>query len=243
MTIKGIIFDLGSTLIRFSGDWKITDQTGAEAMSNWFKKKRIKHDQKAFVDAFLSERAAGFVVAQQTDMEVTTTASLEKTIKKMNMSDQAVPLISDAIKIYLEAESKSWFCYDDTIPTLKMLKRQGYFMGLYSNAMDDPFVQRLVNQYRLRPLLSPTFSSAGLGWRKPKAEPFQLIAERWEIPTNEIVVVGDNLRTDILGAQNAGMAGILITKNEAASNVDYRHIKPTITIPSLATLPGVLGKL
>ena len=243
MTIKGIIFDLGSTLIKFGGDWKITDQTGAKAMSDWFKKKRVKHDQKTFVDTFLSKRNAGFVLARQTDMEVTITASLEKTIKKLDMPAQAIPLISDAIKLYLEAESKSWSCYVDTLPTLKMLKRQGYYMGLYSNATDDPFVQRLVNLHRLRPLLSPTFSSAGLGWRKPKAKPFQLISERWEIPTNEIVVVGDNLRADILGAQNAGMASVLVTQNEAASNVDYRHIKPTVTIPSLATLPGVLGQL
>ena len=46
--IKGIIFDLGSTLIKFEGNWQTTDREGAEAMATWYlKKKHIKLDGDA----------------------------------------------------------------------------------------------------------------------------------------------------------------------------------------------------
>ena len=43
--IKGIIFDLGSTLMRFTGDWEAVSREGVEAMATWYlKKKHISMD-------------------------------------------------------------------------------------------------------------------------------------------------------------------------------------------------------
>jgi putative hydrolase of the HAD superfamily len=114
---------------------------------------------------------------------------------------------------------------------------------LYSNATDDKLIQRLVNQGGLRPWLSPTFSSAGWGWRKPKPEPFQLIARRWGFSPAEVVMVGDTLMADIQGAQNAGMPGILVTMDEAPSNAANRHIQPTAVAETLSALPEIIAQL
>jgi putative hydrolase of the HAD superfamily len=114
-------------------------------------------------------------------------------------------------------------------------------LGLLSNATDDLFVQRLVNRLDLRPWLSPTFSSAGLGLRKPKREPFDLILSRWNLPPGSVVVVGDTLNADILGAHNSGMRGILITADEAPRNDEFREtIVPDGTIAALGELPGLI---
>ena len=100
-----------------------------------------------------------------------------------------------------------------------------------------------INDNKLRPELSATFSSAAKGWRKPKPDGFHLIARRWQLPAEAIVVVGDTLNADILGAENAGMKSILVTMHEALSNRDHAHIKPTAVAGSLSALPEIIARL
>ncbi len=242
--IKGIIFDLGHTLVRFTGDWETVKRQGAEAMATWyFKKKHIKIDAPGLVEAFIREREAGRQIAYQTQTEVVAQQSLRDALETIGAPASTKSLVEAAIKVYFGPEEATWQSYPDTLDTLKLLKTQGYRLGLYSNATDDPFIQRLVNRNGLRPWLSPTFSSAGWGWRKPKREPFDLIARRWGLPPQEIVVVGDTLPADILGAQNAGMHSILVTMDEARANADHRHIRPTTVAGGLSELPGIIAEL
>jgi FMN phosphatase YigB (HAD superfamily) len=63
------------------------------------------------------------------------------------------------------------------------------------------------------------------------------------LPPEQIVVVGDTLNADILGAQNAGMTGVLAAMDEASSNNSHRHIQPTAVIQSLSELPELIGRL
>ena len=236
--IKGIIFDLGSTLIRFNGNWDAICREGVEVMAVWYlKKKHIKLDASALIETFLSERAAGWERARQTQTEITAQQSLRCALQKIGAPETTENLIEPALKIYFGPEESAWQSYPDAAETLKLLQSQGYRLGLYSNATDDALVQRLVNQCGLRPWLSPTFSSAGWGWRKPKRELFDLIATRWGLPASEIAVVGDTLEADILGAQNAGMHSILVTMDENPSNTDNGYIKPTVVAASLSELP------
>ena len=94
-----------------------------------------------------------------------------------------------------------------------------------------------------RPWLSPTFSSAGWGWRKPKPEAFDLIARRWDLSPAEIVMVGDTLNADILGAHRAGMHSILVTMDEAFSNDENRHIQPEAVADRLSILPAIIAQI
>lgn len=242
--IKGIIFDMGYTLLRFTGDWKIVTQEGAEAMAMWyFKKKRIRLDASALIEAFFNERIAGFEKASRTQTEVLAQECLHNALESIDAPASTRRLVEAAIKIYFEPEEAAWQSYPDAVDTVKLLRDQGYRLGLYSNATDDAFVQRLINRSRLRPGLSPVFSSAKWGWRKPKPEPFELIAGRWRLSPQEIVVVGDTLNADILGAQNAGMHSILMTIDEADSNDDNRHIQPTAIADSLSDLSQIIAQL
>lgn len=242
--IKGVIFDLGHTLLRFTGDLETVTRDGAEAMASWFfKKKRIRIDSSTLIEAFLAERETALKRAEATQTEVTAQQSLRQALEKIEAPASTHALIEPALKIYFEPEEMAWQAYPDAIETLKYLKRQGYPLGLYSNATDDAFVQRLINRNGLRPWLSPTFSSAGLGWRKPKREPFDLIARRWRLAPDELVVVGDTLHADILGAQNAGMHSILVTMREYPSNNQNHPIQPTASVDRLSNLPAVLAQL
>jgi HAD superfamily hydrolase (TIGR01549 family) len=247
--IRGIIFYLGGTLVRFTGDWKAVSREGAEAMATWYlKKKHIKLDAPALIETFLTERVAGWEVARQTQIEVLAQQTLRQALQKIDAPSSAEALVEAALKVYFGPEEALWQGYPDTVDTLKSLgghyhDYRGCRLGLYSNATDDAFVQRLVNQCGLRPWLSPTFSSAGWGWRKPRRELFDLIARRWELSPQEIVVVGDTLDADVLGAQNAGMPSILMTMDENPCNTNHRHIQPTAVAGSLSELPELVAQL
>ena len=145
------------------------------------------------------------------------------------------------MRVYFGPEEDAWKAYPDAKATLKHLFHQGYRLGLLSNATDDPFIQRLVNRLELRPWLSPTFSSAGLDLRKPLREPFDLILSRWNMSPESVIMVGDTLNADILGAHNAGMQGILLTADESPLNDEVREaIIPDATIMALSELPGLI---
>jgi len=157
-------------------------------------------------------------------------------VLRIESEEPSLPLPGD-----FTGEEAAWKAYPDARATLKALAQQGHRLSLLSNATDDLFVQRLVNRLDLRPWLSPTFSSAGLGLRKPKREPFDLILSRWNLPPGSVVVVGDTLNADILGAHNSGMRGILITADEAPRNDEFREtIVPDGTIAALGELPGLI---
>lgn len=242
--IKGIIFDLGNTLLKFTGDWRSVQREGAEAMADWYlKKKHVKLDGLTLVETFLAERSAGRTAAIETQMEVTAQQSLSDALKKIEAPAAAGALLEAAIKICFAPEEAAYVTYPDAVDTLKQLKSRGYRLGLYSNATDDKLVQRLINQGGLRPWLSPTFSSAAWGWRKPKAEAFALIAGRWGLSPAEVVVVGDTLNADILGAHNAGMPGILAAMDESPLNEANRHIQPAAAITTLVALPDIIRQL
>lgn len=242
--IKGIIFDLGHTLMRFSGDWQQVTEAGLEEMLAWYlKKKHIKLDGPALKEAFMAERARGRQAAAQSQQEVLATDSLRAALQKIAAPAAALALMEPAVKTFFEPEEAAWQSYPEAIDTLKLLHSRGYRLGLYSNATDDHFIQRLVNRLGFRPWLAPAFSSGGCGWCKPRPEAFELVARRWDLPPAEIVVVGDTLATDVLGAQNAGMLSILVTMDESVSNADFRHVIPTAVAASLAELPETIARL
>jgi hypothetical protein len=46
-----------------------------------------------------------------------------------------------------------------------------------------------------------------------------------------------------LGAQNAGIPGILVTMNESRFNANNRHIQPTATVKTLSDLLEIVAQL
>jgi HAD superfamily hydrolase (TIGR01549 family) len=241
MTVCGIIFDLGSTLMYFDGDWEDVVSRGVASMAAFFAGKRVNLDEAALAEVFVAERRTGREVAYHTNQEVTCTESLRATLEKIEAPPGAFALLGEAVRAYFGPEEAAWKAYSDAKVTLNNLSQKGYRLGLLSNATDDPFVQRLVNRLGLRPWLSPTFSSAGLAFRKPLPESMDLVLSRWNLPPQSVVVVGDTLNADILGAHNAGMRGILITADESPRNGEYREtIIPDETIAALSELPGLI---
>lgn len=242
--IKGVIFDLGSTLVKFNGDWAEVVYEGATATADWyFKKRHVKVDREALIEAILAERRVAFQDARKSLQEAQMADILCRALRSTGASQRAEGMIDEALRAFFAPEEAAHTPFPDAADTLKSLRGMKLKVGILSNAPNDALIQRMVNDNGLRAWASPVFSSAGLGWRKPMPEPFAIIAKRWQLPHNQIVVVGDTLSADILGAKNAGMHSILARMTENSTNDQYRHIRPDRTVDVLAQIPAVIESI
>ena len=242
MSVRGVIFDLGDTLMYFNASWDdVVNRATAGEMAAFFTHKRIELDETALVETFFAERQAGRAVAERTNLEVTCGASLRAALEKIQAPPEAFRLVPEAVRIYFKYGEAAWTAYPDARATLRHLYGQGYRLGALSNATDDPNIQRVVNRLGLRPWLSPVFSSAGLGVRKPLRAPFDLILSRWGLPPEAAVMVGDTLKADVAGAHAAGMRAVLITTGASQSDDEPGPpIVPEASIAELSQLPDLL---
>ncbi len=90
--------------------------------------------------------------------------------------------------------------------TLKLLKENGYMLGIVSNG--SPYLLKK----RFGPFLDffdVLADSKSLGVRKPSPEPLQYACRQLDISINEAIFVGDTI-VDLLAAKNAKMQIILV---------------------------------
>ena len=100
--------------------------------------------------------------------------------------------------------------FDDVLSALSQLKNKGLILGLISNVDND--IAPVLSKLGLKPLLQVVVTSADAGYNKPKPEIFQEAARRAGVQTSEAIYVGDQYQIDVIGANQAGMQGILLDR-------------------------------
>ena len=79
---------------------------------------------------------------------------------------------------------------------------------------------------------------------KPSPDFFRLALDDLGLSEAQTVMVGDDLESDIAGAQNAGLRAIQVqTGKFRAKDLDHPSIRPNGRIPTVADLPGALQSL
>lgn len=247
--IRGVIFDLGSTLMYFDGIWEEVDQRANLNLTVFLKTRGVTVANN-FREQFLLDRKRHWQSAEDHGTEARTEEALRDTLFQMGVfsTDGFLP---EATAIYFAEFEKCWHAYPDAVDTLRELQARGLRLGLISNADDVGLVYRLSARLGFTPYLDPIISSAAEPrWRKPDPRIFDLVADAWNMPPGEIAMVGDAARYDVLGAHRAGMRGILVDRGDNApwQNIPDAlkadaHILPDATIRELAELPILLARM
>ena len=73
---------------------------------------------------------------------------------------------------------------------------------------------------------------------KPAAEFFQAAADRLGVPNREVLMVGDDVETDIAGAQSAGMRAALVRTGKFRELDLEGSVTPDAVMDSVAELPA-----
>ncbi|HLF27584.1 MAG TPA: HAD family hydrolase [Anaerolineae bacterium] len=244
MTIKGVIFDLGSTLIEFGGEWHDVMWRGALQQIEFFNAHGFPLDPAAFLKRH-RELIMLFVEKGQQDwIEYSSDKALKMALAEFGYTEVPQSLIDQSlITLYAYGESL-WQPFPDTYSTLDALRAKGYRLAIISNARDAANVHRLIDDHHLRPWFDPILISAEVGVRKPNPRIFKAALDRWGIGPGEAVMVGDMLGADVLGAKNVGMRNVWATMqaDRQANEVHLDTILPDATIAALAELLPLLER-
>lgn len=115
--------------------------------------------------------------------------------------------------------------YPGTAQMLESLKKQGKKVYLLSNA------QRIFTEYEMHTLeiaqyFDDILISSDYQTKKPDPRFFGILVDRYHLAVERTLFVGNDSRTDILGATQAGMHTFYVNSNispanDAAPNADY----------------------
>ncbi len=240
--IKVVLFDLGSTLIYYDGGYTPWSSAMTRALTQSLIESGIALDETAFAATYDSRMQAYYKERGSEFIEVTTAYNLRQILADFGHPRLPDAIIKSALAAMFRVSQALYHLEEDAIPTLEALLRRGYRLGLISNAGDDADVQTLIDTHGLRPFFEVILVSAAVGMRKPHPRIFKMALDHWGCAPEQAVMVGDTLGADILGAHNAGMAAIWITRRaDTPDNRDHLDtIQPEI---SLSTLSGLLEVL
>lgn len=246
--IQGVIFDLGSTLMYWEGDGKDIDAQSNAILIEFLTANGITVGED-FLPLFRAEREKGWKQSEESELEHTVEDALHHALVQLGNSPLD-GLLTRAVEQFFTAGEAYQRAYPGALETLQGLRQRGLRVGLISNADDDGLVQRAVVRLGFAPYLEPIVSSAGLRWRKPNPSIFNHVADRWQLPPQQIAMVGDSPVYDILGAHRANMRGILIDRGEGhpwqtipERYADDPAIRPDVTIGHLIEILSVIEKL
>jgi putative hydrolase of the HAD superfamily len=129
------------------------------------------------------------------------------------------------------------FVYDETFATLEALKGK-YQLLLLTNGSPDLQHTKLAITPELVPYFDFIVISGDYGRGKPDPGIFEHALSLTGFKKEEVIMVGDNLMTDILGANTAGIKSVWINRH----NKERNEVVPTFEIQHLQELFPIIEK-
>jgi putative hydrolase of the HAD superfamily len=123
--------------------------------------------------------------------------------------------------------------FDDVAPTLTELKKRGLILGLISNVEQD--INDTLTRLELPSWLEIIVTSQDAGANKPQPEIFLEALKRAGVQPPEALYIGDQYQVDVIGANGAGMKGILLDRTD-----HYHEITDCPRIRSLSEVTAFL---
>jgi putative hydrolase of the HAD superfamily len=207
--IKAAFFDLYQTLVRYEPPREelqamVLKDFGIDVVSELFRRPMVIADQ------FLYQELARFPLSQRSEKDKTALYARHQEI----LLKEAGLEISEQVVLGLLGKMRQFdtklVLFDDVVPALTDLKNRGLILGLVSNVDHD--ITPLLDELGLTPLLQVVVTSQDVGCNKPQPGIFHEALRRAGVHASEAVYIGDQYEVDIVGANNAGMKGLLLDR-------------------------------
>ena len=105
----------------------------------------------------------------------------------------------------------TWKAYDDTLPTLRLLREQGIRICLLSNAGVP--IRTVLDRDGLTPYYDAIVLSYEVGFVKPDLRIFQASLEALGLPASDVLMVGDNANDDG-GGTHLGLRTLILPRTQ-----------------------------
>ncbi len=241
--LRAVIFDLGGTLMYERATWHDITAQGDEALTRYLIDQGMELNLSTFPIEFRRRLGEYFAQREKDLLETSYTFVLIELLKDKGYANLPDEVIRKALDSLFSITQTNWVLEEDALPTLKKLEKDGYRMGLISNAGDDQDVHQLVRRFGISAYFDFILTSAACSYRKPHPRIFELAIANWYFLPSETVMVGDNLDADIRGAKGAGLYAVWISRRAGPSSDDQPRVQPDATVSTLAELPALLDYL
>lgn len=212
-SIRAVTFDLWETLLLEKDGWSLRRRSArCQSLARALEKFGVKISVEQIALAF-NKMTTWLASVWNTNKEVTHLDQIRFILK--TVSKGAVTIkeewIEDLSSAYVSAIFEvPPYLNPYACQVLKSFEEQSKLVGLICNVGLTPGfgIRRFLTLKGIAKYFDVMLFSDEVGFRKPNPEIFRMATQRLRVEPYETVHVGDNLRSDVWGAKNAGFRAI-----------------------------------
>lgn len=207
--IKAVFFDLYNTLVGYEPpreelEARVLKDLGIDVSPEAFRRPLVIADEFIY-----REHARSPLSKRSKEETMVLYAQYQGIVLKEAGIDASQELIASILDKWQQVKFKM-VLFDDVMPVLTHLRELGLILGLISNVDRD--ITPLCQELGLSALLQVMVTSQEVGFNKPQPEIFQEALKQAGVKSSEAIYVGDQYQIDVVGANKAGMQGILLDR-------------------------------
>lgn len=225
--LKAVIFDLDNTLYDYSSNNEIAMNVVQEYVQNEFKINR-----ESFFELYAEARKEtheflNVNIASRHNRVI----YFKRFLQKINQKPYKYANILD--ELYWNTMINNMKLNDGVIELFELLKINNIKIAISSNLLLSIQLKKL-DKLGIGEYIDYILTSEEIGTEKPSELNFIDVLKYLKLSPKEVIFVGDDYETDIMGAINLGISGVLVNKkfnemcicfNEFYELIDYFRIK------------------
>ena len=238
MQIRGILFDIGDTLLAATRLQQFSLEETARALvtEKWI------DDSESFVQAYqMADKEPQFEEAPDLNHLYSDERIVARAFKLLALPFNA-PRAERFLQLYRGKIRENLKPDTRLIKLLDDLRAQEIKLGIVSNGTTVEQLDQLTRLH-IKDYFDPILISEEVGFRKPDPNIFLLAVQHWGLPPAEILVVGDRADWDVLGAAQVGMRSALTTQFVDHRKATSSNVKPDLIISNLSHLLDSVRRL
>jgi putative hydrolase of the HAD superfamily len=222
MTIKAVFFDLYHTLVTYDPPQEVLEaralgELGVDVDPQVFLRPLVMADE--FIYQEIARRPLSY---RSPEERLGLYRRYQEILLKEAGIDYDEKLVMELL-VKMQKTVMNLALFDDVAPALTDLKGRGLTLGLISNVEQD--IDELLERLGLPAWLDIVMTSQEAGYNKPNAEIFLAALRQAKVEPAEAIYTGDQYRVDVVGAEGAGMKGILLDRSGYYEELDCPRIK------------------
>lgn len=234
--VRGVLFDLGNTVVLFPALGVETEELSLERKSMLESLVRVMYDSlkdnglqvgwSSFFEAYEAVRSEQLERQKRTLKEYDMKERLAKVLESLGFNAPAPSgIIRQALDAYFEEYVRKVDIEEGVIPTLRILLPR-YSLGVVTNFAYPSGIHAILRKFGLEKIFNPIVISGEVGWIKPSPIIFQVALSKLKLSADQVVFVGDDPEADIKGAKNAGMKNGFSSQRINSLRCGHHHIAP-----------------
>ena len=228
--LKGILFDYGHTLVYFPQIEK-THLVAARSVQ------RALQDLGVSVDASRIQTLVRSFARRTDNVVMNMEEEFMEILYLLGVENYSLDDLQEIIQVHWRPYIQNARVRRGVKKILKYLKKMEFKLGIVANIWSggmNPVLERL----GLERFFDTTVASIDVGFKKPDPKIFHLALDHLELSPEEVIMVGDNPRTDIKGAHNLGIGAVRLVRGPNRTKPDL--VDPDFKIRNLSALASIV---